>query len=57
MRSAAARNGNGNSVGAAPYVPSAAAAAGRADFATIASWIPKRARILDLGCGDGSLLA
>jgi homoserine O-acetyltransferase/O-succinyltransferase len=39
------------------YVPSPAAAAGRADFATIASWIPKGARILDLGCGDGSLLA
>jgi homoserine O-acetyltransferase len=42
---------------AAPYVPSPAAAAGRADFATIASWIPRGARILDLGCGDGSLLA
>ncbi len=39
------------------YVPSAAATAGRADFATIASWIPRGARILDLGCGDGSLLA
>ena len=37
--------------------PSPAAAAGRADFATIASWIPRGARILDLGCGDGSLLA
>ena len=39
------------------YVPSAAATAGRADFATIASWIPRDSRILDLGCGDGSLLA
>lgn len=38
------------------YVPSPAAAAGRADFATIASWIPRGARVLDLGCGDGSLL-
>ena len=53
----ASRNDVGNSSGAAPYVPSAAAAAGRADFATIASWIPRGARILDLGCGDGSLLA
>ncbi len=39
------------------YVPSAAAAAGRADFATIAGWVGKGARVLDLGCGDGSLLA
>ena len=30
---------------------------GRADFATIASWVAPRARVLDLGCGDGSLLA
>jgi len=44
-------------IAATPYVPSPAAAAGRADFATIASWIPRGARILDLGCGDGSLLA
>ena len=29
----------------------------RADFATIASWMDERARVLDLGCGDGSLLA
>jgi methionine biosynthesis protein MetW len=41
----------------APYSPSAAAAAGRADFATIARWIDEGARVLDLGCGDGSLLA
>ena len=38
-------------------MPSAAAAAGRADFATIAAWIARDARVLDLGCGDGSLLA
>ena len=41
----------------APYVPSAAAAAGRADFATIAPWVAHGAQVLDLGCGDGSLLA
>ncbi len=39
------------------YQPSAAAAAGRADFAIIAPWIARGARVLDLGCGDGSLLA
>ncbi len=39
------------------YVPSAAAAAGRPDFATIAPWIAHGSRVLDLGCGDGSLLA
>jgi homoserine O-acetyltransferase len=32
-------------------------AAGRADFATIAGWLPPDARVLDLGCGDGSLLS
>jgi homoserine O-acetyltransferase len=41
----------------AAYVPSAAAAAGRADFATIAAWIARSSHVLDLGCGDGSLLA
>src|SRR5258705_5146993 len=41
----------------AAYLPAAAAAAGRADFATIAALIAPKARILDLGCGDGSLLA
>jgi methionine biosynthesis protein MetW len=29
----------------------------RADFSTIAGWIRPSARVLDLGCGDGSLLA
>ena len=30
---------------------------GRYDFALISSWIPERSRVLDLGCGDGELLA
>ena len=28
----------------------------RADFEAISHWVPKNARILDLGCGDGALL-
>ncbi len=31
-------------------------AADRPDFAAIAEWIPRGASVLDLGCGDGSLL-
>ncbi|OGT23289.1 MAG: methionine biosynthesis protein MetW [Gallionellales bacterium RIFOXYB12_FULL_54_9] len=31
-------------------------AAERPDFKAIAAWIPKGASVLDLGCGDGSLL-
>jgi methionine biosynthesis protein MetW len=30
---------------------------GRADYATIAGWVAESARVLDLGCGDGALLA
>jgi methionine biosynthesis protein MetW len=32
------------------------ALAGRADFEAIAQWVRADARVLDLGCGDGSLL-
>ena len=28
----------------------------RADFEAISHWVPKNARVLDLGCGDGELL-
>jgi len=34
-----------------------AAVAERADYALIASWMKHETRVLDLGCGDGSLLA
>ena len=29
----------------------------RYDFELIASWVPERSKVLDLGCGDGTLLA
>ncbi|HEV2221013.1 MAG TPA: methionine biosynthesis protein MetW [Casimicrobiaceae bacterium] len=36
---------------------SAASHGQRADYATIGGWVPECARVLDLGCGDGALLA
>jgi methionine biosynthesis protein MetW len=41
-----------------PHAPRPAAPTlQRYDFKLIASWIPEGARVLDLGCGDGVLLA
>ncbi|GAA4339084.1 methionine biosynthesis protein MetW [Pigmentiphaga soli] len=37
--------------------PSAGGALLRPDLARIAQWIPNGSRVLDLGCGDGTLLA
>jgi len=39
-----------------PEAISFAAPTSRPDFAYIARWVKPRARVLDLGCGDGSLL-
>jgi methionine biosynthesis protein MetW len=41
--------------GASPYATALAAA--RPDFEAIARWIRPGSQVLDLGCGDGSLLA
>jgi methionine biosynthesis protein MetW len=38
----------------APSIPNGVA---RADYATIGGWVAESARVLDLGCGDGALLA
>ena len=40
-----------------PVFPAEAPSAQRADYAAIGAWVPERARVLDLGCGDGALLA
>lgn len=42
--------------GAPASAGEAALAQSRADFATIAQWVRPGAKVLDLGCGDGSLL-
>ena len=58
--SAAARSVPATQAAGAPLSPSAAAAAAkplRADLAIIAGWIRPYANVLDLGCGDGALLA
>lgn len=39
-----------------PKLDHASLTAARPDFAAIAAWIPAGASVLDLGCGDGSLL-
>jgi methionine biosynthesis protein MetW len=38
-------------------LPASAHAGARADYAAIGGWIAEGARVLDLGCGDGALLA
>ena len=58
--SAAARSMPAAQAAGAPLSPPAAAAAAkplRADLAIIAGWIRPYANVLDLGCGDGALLA
>ena len=59
--SAAAAAGNTSltpiSAPIAGKAPPARHGVARADYATIGSWIAEGARVLDLGCGDGALLA
>lgn len=42
---------------ATPPAPNAASSLLRRDLQVIAEWIPPRSRVLDIGCGDGALLA
>ena len=42
--------------GIAPPTLDSRGAPSRTDYATIAGWVSEGARVLDLGCGDGSLL-
>ena len=44
-------------MGNAPLTPISPNGVARADYATIGSWVAEGARVLDLGCGDGALLA
>ena len=47
---------NGNTA-LTPIAPMSTNAVARADYATIGGWVAEGARVLDLGCGDGALLA
>lgn len=49
------RDGVG-AVGAAVNAAAVLAGVHRPDFEVIAQWVPQGAHVLDLGCGDGSLL-
>jgi homoserine O-acetyltransferase len=56
-RALAARIATADAGGVLPAGPKPQDNGLRADYATIASWIGHGARVLDLGCGDGTLLA
>ena len=53
-RMAGVGNGVGGESRATPFPANGVA---RADYATIGGWVTENARVLDLGCGDGALLA
>ncbi len=56
-RALAARIATADAGAPLPAGPQPADAALRPDYAVIAGWIGQGARVLDLGCGDGTLLA
>ncbi len=54
---APARAADGTPAPPPPDLAPSRTALSRADYATIAGWIEPGARVLDLGCGDGALMA